>query len=233
MTISKSLNKIITGFVFMLPILSYPNDLLSAYNVHLEKEIFYELSENFIAFPQKGESVLILIGGFQGSGKTSLIERIKKTFEFNIISTDSIRQSLFNKGIEVSPEFSKYVNNISRTLTIKSLINTNTIIDANAHSKRIQEMEKLLEAENFKQRPLKIFLNTSVEVLKNRVKNRQSIPGCYQGTEKDLESSLISSKINIEDYDLILDTDNLSKDEVYEKVENFLLNHLPKVLEAL
>ncbi len=232
MIISKMFNKIFIG-VFMLPILSYTDDLISAYNVQVEKEIINQLSENFITSTQKRESALILIGGFQGSGKTSLIERIKKTFEFNIISTDCIRQSLFDKGVEISPDFSKYVNNISRTLTIGSLINCNTIIDANAHTKRIQEMEKLLEAENFNQRPLKIFLKTSVEVLKDRVKTRQSIPGCYQGTEQDLESSLTSSKINMDSYDFIIDTDNLSKDEVYKKAEEFLIYQFSKVAKIL
>lgn len=232
MTISKMFNKIIIG-VFMLPILSYTDDLPNAYNVQLEKEIIDQLSVNFRTSPQNGETALILIGGFQGSGKTSLIERIKKTFKFNVVSTDSIRQRLFDKGVEISPNFSKYVNNISRTLTIRSLINGNTIIDANAHTKRIQEMEKLLEAENFNQRPIKIFLNTSVEVLKDRVKTRQSIPGCYQGTEQDLESSLASSKINMDYYDFIIDTDNLSKEEVYKKAEEFLINQFSKAAKIL
>ncbi|MBA3603771.1 MAG: AAA family ATPase [Parachlamydiaceae bacterium] len=209
----------------MLYILSCPIDVISAYNTQLEKQIVEELSENFIANPQKVEPSLILVGGFQGSGKSSLVERIKNAFELNVISTDSIRQSLINKGLEVSPEFLKYVNNISRTLIIRSLNFTNTIIDANAHSKRIQEIEKLFESENFEHRPIKIFLKTSVEVLRNRVKNRQSARDCYQGTENDLEASLVNSRINFEDYDLIVDTDKISKDEVYKLVENFLLHH--------
>lgn len=209
----------------MLSALDFPKGLVNNYDSQLERGIIDELSKDFITQSQEREPVLILVGGFQGAGKSSLIKRIKEVFDLNVISTDAIRQSLFRK-IEISPEFSKHVSNIYTALAKKSLINTDTIIDANAHSKRIEEIENLLKSENFNQNTIKFFLKTSEETLKSRVRARQPTPGHYQGTEKDLEASLASAKINFDDYDLIVDTDKKNEDDVYKLVESFLSQRL-------
>lgn len=215
---------------FMFSILSYLVLLTSSsveqnelsYSSELEQEITHELENKFKAKTQK-QPVLILIGGYQGSGKSSLITRIKEIYDANVISTDAIRQSLFNKGIMVSPEFSKYVSNIYKSLVKKSLSsNSNIFIDANAHFKRIDEIEKLLKENNSHYSITKVFLNTSETTLKNRVKTRKPTVDCYQGTESDLEAALSSTKVNFEDYDLIVDTDKLSENNVFELVNNLI-----------
>lgn len=190
--------------------------------INFEKEIIDELSATFSHRFQASPFVL-LIGGFQGSGKSTLIEKIKKRISINVISTDVIRQSLFNRGINLSPEFSTHVNKIYEGLVKKSLsTHSITVIDANAHSKRIQEMEKFIRENHSNHRMLKVFLNASENMLKGRIKSREPIPGCYQGTEKDLEATLSSTKINFEEYDLKIDTDRKNKDEVYQIVSDFL-----------
>jgi protein tyrosine phosphatase/predicted kinase len=216
------------GFFFMFSVLSYSTPLLSSsieensYSSELEQEITCEFEKKLKARAQK-QPVLILIGGFQGSGKSSLITRIKEIYDTNIISTDSIRQSLFDRGVKVSPEFSKYVSNIYSNLVKKSLkINSNIIIDANSHSKRITEMEKLLKENNSHYSMIKIFLNASEATLRDRIKTRKPTLGSYQGTESDLEAALSSTKIDLEDYDLIIDTDKLSQSNVFELVNDFI-----------
>jgi protein tyrosine phosphatase/cytidylate kinase len=194
-----------------------------AYNPELEREIVLEFENKFKAKTQK-QPILILIGGFQGSGKSSLTACIKKIYDINVISTDSIRQSLFDRGVKISPEFSKYVSNIYNNLVKKCLkINSNILIDANSHSKRITEMEKLLEENNTRYSVVKIFLHASEKTLKDRVRVRKSTRfSCYQGTESDLEGALSSTKIDLKDYDLIVDTDNLSQRNVFELVNDFI-----------
>lgn len=194
----------------------------NSYSSELEQEITHEFENEFKARTQK-QPILILIGGFQGSGKSSLITRIKEVYDTNVISTDSIRQSLFDRGIKVSPEFSKYVSNISGNLVKKSLgINSNIIVDANSHSRRIAEMGKLLRENNSHYSIVKIFLNASEATLRDRVKTRKAISGCYQGTQSDLEAALSSTKIDLEDYDLLVDTDKLSQSNVFELVNHFI-----------
>lgn len=214
----------------MFSILSYPARLIHSFikqnepscSFELEQEITYELENKFKAKTQK-QPVLILVGGFQGSGKSSLIMRIKEIYDANVISTDVIRQSLFNKGIRITPEFSKYVKSIYINLVKKYLsMGLNIFIDANAHSKRIDEIEKLVKENSPHYLIIKIFLNTAEATLRNRVKNRKPTADCYQGTESDLETALASTKINLEDYDFSVDTDELSESTLFERVNKFI-----------
>lgn len=215
----------------MFSVLSYSTPLISSpieensYSPELEQEITREFENKLKARTQK-QPVLILIGGFQGSGKSSLIRRIREIYDTNVISTDSIRQSLFDRGVKVSPEFSKYVSNIYSNLVKKTLtINANILIDANSHSKRIAEMEKLLNENNSHYLVIKIFLNASEATLRDRVKTRKPVLGCYQGTESDLEAALSSTKIDLKNYDLIIDTDKLNQSKVFELVNDFIFPH--------
>lgn len=192
------------------------------FNSELVKQIGDKLENQLQAKSQK-QPVLILIGGFQGSGKSSLIARIKEIYDANVISNDAIRHSLFNEGIKISPEFSKYVTRIYKHLLKQALSNhSNIFIDANAHSKRIEEMRNLLKETKSHYSIIKIFLAASETTLRDRVKSRKPIPDCYQGTESDLEAALLSTKVNLEDYDLIVETDKLSKNEVFERVYDFI-----------
>ena len=194
------------------------------YHSAVEEEITRAFEQQLKAKAQE-KPVLILIGGFQGSGKTSLIHRIQQVYHTNVISTDAIRQCLLNKRIEVSPEFSKYVNHIYLELVNASLNNhSNTVIDANSHAKRIAEMEKLLKEKYPHYSIIKIYLEASEATLRNRVKSRQPHIDCYQGSEQDLEASLASTTVNLEEYDLVVDTENLSESDVFEKVKTFLFS---------
>lgn len=180
----------------------------------ITNEIVSQLSREFSVGK---EPFLLLIGGFQGSGKSSLIRRIKAVLEINVISTDVIRQSLFDRGYKVSPEFSKTVDDIFKSLFFKSM-GSPTVIDANAHAKRILDIEAFMKEKEYSTRVLKVFLSCSTEVLKTRVAHRERVVGCYQGTLSDLEGSLAITKIDQKDYDLCIETDKLSEEEVTKLV---------------
>lgn len=198
-------------------------------------EIVHELSRNFVSSNQT-EPTLYLVGGYQGAGKTSLIKRIQNIYDANVISTDAIRQNLMTRGIKASPQV---VSRIYENLIKHSLSNrANTIIDANAHANRLKEIDQLLIQNNFKAKKVKIFLKASEGVLRNRIRNREPIPGCYQGTEKDLEGSLELAKMHDKDYDLIVETDNKTLEQVQDTVIDFLnpklkldLSKIQKVFE--
>lgn len=193
-----------------------------SYSPELERELTLEFESKLQAKAQN-KPLLILVGGFQGSGKSSLLTRIQKVYDANMISTDAIRYSLFKRGIKVSPEFSKYVSQIYRNLVEKSLAcNANLLIDANAHSKRIEEIEKHVKEHHAKHTIIKVLLNASEKTLRDRVKMRQPVENCYQGTESDLDAALSSTKINPNHYDLIVDTDKMSENTVFERVNDFI-----------
>lgn len=195
---------------------------LPSASLALETEVSLEFSKEFKAKTQK-RPVLILIAGLQGSGKSSLLTRLQEIYDANIISGDTIRHNLFNKGINLTPQFVTSVNNIYLRLIKKSLSDrSHTFIDANAHAKRIAEIETLLQKSKTHYSVTKIFLRTTPETLKTRVIARQPTDGCYQGTLEELEAALVSTKFNEEDYNLVIDTDDLSKDAILNKVITLL-----------
>lgn len=191
----------------------------------IEDEVILELERDLKAKPQN-KPVFVLIAGYQGAGKSSLISRIHQVYDTNVISLDVIRQTLFNKKIDLSPEFQVSVKNISKILLKKALENnTHILFDANAHSKQIEEIDKLLKENPSSHSLVKIFLDTSPEILKGRVRDREPTEGCYQGTEYELENSLLTKTINELDYHLKVPTDNLSKKQVFEIVNSFIFDY--------
>ena len=184
----------------------------------LEAEASLEFSKEFIAKTQP-RPVLILIAGLQGSGKSSLLTRLHKIYDANMISGDTIRHNLFDRGIKLTPQFVTSVNNIYLRLIKNSLYHqAHTFIDANAHAKRITEIETLLQKNKTHYSITKIFLRTSPETLRARVIARDQTDGCYQGTLEELEAAITSTKFNEEDYNLVIDTDNLTEDAILKKV---------------
>jgi hypothetical protein len=83
-------------------------------------------------------------------------------------------------------------------------------------------MEHLIKENNAPHKTLKIFLKTSETTLRDRVKNRKPTPGCYQGTESDLDAALSCTPLNPNDYDLIIETDTLTPNQVFESANTFI-----------
>lgn len=196
--------------------------IAEAYNVSLENALTSKFSKNFKAEPQK-QPMFVLIGGFQGSGKTSLIRRIQEVYGGNVISTDAIRQDLFDLKFIHPSEMSKYVSNISRNLAVTALnLNANIYIDANAHAQRVKETEALIREKFSHYSIVKIFMKTSEEVLMSRLKNRSPQKGYYQGTIEDLQASLEKNHVNSADYDYVVETDYLDEEGVAKSVKDFI-----------
>ena len=186
------------------------------------------LEESFTASPQS-DPIILLIGGYQGSGKSSLISRITHTFDANVISNDVIRQQFFDNGYhpDITPEFSNDVNAVCAHLFKMALsLDTHVILDGNAHAKRLASIDKLLHEFSSKHSVVKILLTASPETLRERVRARLPTPGAYQGTECDLNASLQINPINPDDYDLIIDTEHTSEKDTATKVLEYLQRKL-------
>lgn len=214
--------KVLFGALVMSSLTCVPA-IASTYNVALEQEITSNYAINFRAESQE-QPVFVLIGGYQGSGKTSLIRRIREIYDGNVISTDAIRQTLFDMKSVDAADIANYVSSISINLTLCALSqNTNVFIDANAHGKRIKEAEALINSNFPNYSLIKLYLKASEETLRNRVKQRQSVEGCYQGTVEDLNASLKRVQLNLQDYDFIVETDHLDEDGVFDYVNELII----------
>src|ERR1041385_624666 len=68
----------------------------------VKQEITEQLSPNLVGH-RSNNPVLILIGGYPGAGKTTLIHSLAQTHNLIVISWNAIRQALLDKHLRGSP----------------------------------------------------------------------------------------------------------------------------------
>ena len=174
----------------------------------VKSEIFIQLSKDLKGHP-KNKPILILIGGYPGAGKTTLINALVQTHDIDVISWNSIRQALLDRDLKGSPYDWEIIESVNQNLFKTCLKhNVNIVIDANAYAKNIKLFEDLLEKEHSQDRYriIKICLNPPLEILLSRIKAREQKESVHQGTEVDLIRDFNSEnkKINMTDYSLII-----------------------------
>ncbi|HRD56256.1 MAG TPA: AAA family ATPase [Parachlamydiaceae bacterium] len=177
----------------------------------VKNEISIQLSQGLKA-NSKNNPVLILIGGYPGAGKTTLINALRQTYDMDVISWNFIRQALLDRNLKGSSYDWEIIEAVNENLFRLCLQrNTNIVIDINAYANNIKLFENLLKAEGYENQyhVIKICLNPPSEILLNRVQARYQQENVHQGTEADLLRDLNSShkKINMNDYSLIIKND--------------------------
>lgn len=178
----------------------------------VKSEIFIQLSKD-LKRNAKNKPLLILIGGYPGAGKTTLINALIQTHDIDVISWNAIRQALLDRHLKGSPYDWEIIEAVNQNL-FKTCIqhNANIVIDANAYGKNIKLFENLLEMEHSQDRYriIKICLNPPLEILLSRVRAREQKESVHQGTEEDVIKDFNSEhkKINMTDYSLIVKNDN-------------------------
>lgn len=132
---------------------------------------------------------LILFGGFQGSGKTSVTEALTEHLQFITVSPDEIRHELF-KHIEYSEPVFSHTVHAARNELVKKAFNTrrHVVLDQNATPARLA-LNHMLAAQ-YHYHVLSIYLDAPKEILEQRVTNRKPKPGQYNGTVEELRASM-------------------------------------------
>lgn len=153
---------------------------------------------------------LVLFGGFQGSGKSTIIDELQKNPEstFIVISPDEIRSKLFNM-IPFSDAFVHTVFAARNTLLQKALkTGQNILIDENSTPLRISLFDSFVKnIQGSKYKVLTVFLEVSKETLIQRVKSRLQVQGRYAGKVNELVASIEEhGEIELGAYGIIIDT---------------------------
>lgn len=214
-------------FIFLLSLLLFARNSYALDVEQVQKEITEELSKNFKCTP-KAKPFLLLIGGYPGAGKTTLINALIHTHDLSLIAWNSIRQSLLDRQLKESPYVWEIISGVNRNLFRTCLHHhANIVIDANAYRNNIKLFENLLEEEGYKDlyRVIKICLNPPEEVLLRRIRSRVQREGVHQGTEADLIRDLHSEykRLHMADYSLILKNDETMPFEKELELVNLLV----------
>ncbi|MEX2028180.1 MAG: AAA family ATPase [Candidatus Curtissbacteria bacterium] len=175
----------------------------------------------------QGKPLLILLAGFQGSGKTTVAKALQNEFGLTLISSDVIRHHLFAKGFSFSRKFAEIVENTRDQLTRMAIEQGRpTVVDTNMTPQRIKNTLYMLKQNN-QYALIKVLLNSSTDELRRRVAVRLQAEDAYTGTIEELESSLEThGTLPEEVYDIICDTTDAAPDQitktVVEKVKHLI-----------
>lgn len=196
-------------------------------NKKLVEEVSSKLSSSWnleTNFPKS--PVVLVVSGFQGAGKTTVLDILTSHINPIIISPDQIRHELFAKGMKFSFEFIHTVN-ATRNNLLKLALSTklNIAIDQFMNPDRIKVLEKII-GENKEYRVIKILLLAKKKTLIQRVKSRKTLPGTYKGTVNELKASINEYKeIDISLYDKVLNTDEFNAMQIAHEIKKLLTSH--------
>ena len=115
-------------------------DLSSRVSEVIEK-ITVSLSQN-LKGQSRSQPLLVLIGGYVGSGKTTLSKALQEKYDMTVFSLNAIRQAMLNEGIDIRSNkqeerkvlFAVYPRLLAPCIASQQHI----VIDANANRQGIQ-----------------------------------------------------------------------------------------------
>ena len=176
----------------------------------------------------------ISISGTLGSGKSTIANLIMKDYDYNLISAGTIMRKLaleksmnINEFVEFIKDKPYYDNVIDDEIKKIGVENSNMIFDSRIGWYLVPES-------------LKIFLHCNDEISAKRIHNdnsriNESFGSFFEAKVKIKERFINTilrlnylyqiDILNKNNYDLYIDTSYLSIDEVYEQVNNAILNH--------
>ncbi len=227
----KSLLTYLACSVLFMQISSLEAHTLPSFDVEQAKqEITFQLAQELMGQPHE-KPILILVGGYPGAGKTTLIRALLDEYDIAVISWNAIRQAQIDMQIRGSSFDGEILDAVHENLLRSALQrHLNVIIDANAHARNIRNTEAFLNTQQngSRYKVVKICLNPPLETLFNRLRARKRQEGIHQGTESDLLRDLNSSgkKIDLNDYTLVINSDAVAFETELDIVSSFLRPYL-------
>jgi cytidylate kinase len=195
--------------------------------VKADKKLVEKISKEIVAsWNLKGgfskNPMILLIGGFQGSGKTTVLNILRKKIDLIVISPDEIRDGLFARKILFNEAFTHTVNAIRNNLLKTVLpLRHNVAIDQLTTLTRINIAKEIVEKEGKgKYKFFTVFLKASEKTLEQRLGTRKKLQGTYRGTVSELKASV--EKYGMQDlsfYDLVLDSEKMQPEKIVQEID--------------
>lgn len=192
----------------------------------IAQEIVGEIKQKWAETAPGKNPFALMIGGFQGSGKTTTLELIKDA-SFVVVSPDEIRFKLFEKEYyltdETRPVWVQTVN-LTRNMLIEEAIfsGRSVAIDEHTTQDRINLVQEMLK-EKPDYRLLTILLSTPKDELRRRVGERPRAVDKYTGTLGELEGSIKKhGEPDLSLYDLVIDTSVTNPEQTAEQIKSLM-----------
>ena len=169
---------------------------------------------------------VLLLGGFQGSGKTTTLDSLSQKLGLVVISPDEIRHNLFAEGHTFSLDFVKIVNATKFALIEEALSRGYvTAVDQALTPDRVKMVKEVTGGSQTE--IVSIFLVAPKDILRQRVLTRPSLPGRYTGKVDELEASLAKYEERYGDpsqngYDLVIDTSKNDLQKVTDLIQKVI-----------
>ena len=160
----------------------------------------------------------IVLVGFMGSGKTSIGRALAKKLNYLHIDTDKVIEK--EKNMNISNIFDFYGENYFRELEqdiIIKIINNNikSVISLGGGS-----FLNIKIRENIQKLCISVWLNADIDIIYDRISNSKNIRPVLSKlkNKSDLETLLNKRNLIYKEADIKIDTNNLSKNSLIEKV---------------
>lgn len=203
-----------------------PQVVLSPSDIALvaaQREITQILCAELHGQPQHEHPLIILFGGYQGSGKTTMAACLQRSYGMAIVSKDRIRRCLMDRGYKPGPIFTDVVDSIHFDVVRYGIEHRcNLVLDCNAHTKTIDSVNSWIERYGPQFTCLKILLETDFNTLVRRIEQRAAKDHTYQGTVDDLLRSLDKNRLLENEYDLVINTSDLIEFEIKRLLLSFI-----------
>ena len=169
----------------------------------------------------KSEKNLVFIG-MMGSGKSTIGNLVSKKLKLNFFDTDSeIENQLKMKISEIFKEKGEiYFRNLEEKITMKKLKENNAVISLGGGT-----FENLKIRKDILHNHLSFWLKWEENTILKRIRNSKKRPLAFEENESNLKNLMKRRKKIYEKALFTIKCDNLSKNEIVDKIINIYENN--------
>lgn len=198
-------------------------------DIHMAADAVDKITERWSLTEQPATEhpFFLIVGGVQGSGKSSMLHELSQTTNFVTVSPDEIRWIMFGENYFLTPETGiiwRDTVHLARNMLINKAMERgySVALDQSMNPDRLIYLEE--EAKKFPQyQTKKILLNPPNEVLRDRVKKRPRSFTKYNGNPQELEGTMHNPGVRDASlYDLTIDSSKQTSQQIAAEIRNVL-----------
>ncbi len=180
-----------------------------------------EFSDRWQSLPKPAHPFVLMLAGFQGAGKTTVLRLVAEELPIAVIPMDELRGRQISWGGEPYTEPFDQVTDMARADLIELALSRglNLTCDETWRAEKIKLMRDLLRNDHPSYGSLTVLLQTSEAELIRRLDSRQKPEGFYNASAKNmLGFKKAFGEFDPKDFDLVFDTEQTNPKAIAEQV---------------